>query len=281
MRGHPVVRASWYAANILLIISLALVAFSSGWEFSTRSYLKGFSDAIIPSSDNAERKIEAILTWMQYGPARRGAVDPGTLSARDPNDTLNYHQLLEVCGSATNAFVNLAQSGGLHSRRLLLLDQNGQSKHVVAEVLVDNRWIVVDPSYHAILRLPNGRLVARSELQNPELFRAATQGIAGYPSIYTYENTAHIRLSRIPLFGRYLRRVFTFLWPSWEESINWTLLLERESFAMVAASILLLCFVLVGRVFLAWYCFRKLGIVRIRLRDQFFKAGDVLFSGNK
>jgi hypothetical protein len=281
MRGHPIVRASWYAANILLILSLVLVAFSSGWEFSTRSYLKGFSDAIIPSSDDPERKVEAILAWMQYGPARRGAVDPEALSARDPNDTLNYHQLLEVCGSATNAFVNLAQSSGLHARRLLLLDQNGHTKHVVTEVLIGNRWTVVDPSYHAILRLPNGSLAARSELQNPEIFRAATQGIAGYPSIYTYESTVHIRLSRIPLFGRTLRRTLTFLWPSWEEAINWTLLLERESFAMMTASILLLCFILAARLLLAWYCFRKLGIVRIRLRDQFFKAGDVLFSNNK
>ena len=281
MRGHPVVRASWYAANILLIISLALVAFSSGWEFSTRSYLKGFSDAIIPSSDDPERKVEAILTWMQYGPARRSVVDPETLSARDPNDTLNYHQLLKVCGTATNAFVNLAQSSGLHARRLLLLNQNGQSKHVVVEVLVDDRWIVADPAFHALFRLPNGSLVARSELQNPEIFRAATQGIAGYPAIYTYESTAHVRLSRIPLFGRALRRTLTFLWPSWEESINWTLLLERESFAMMTASILLLCFILVGRLLLAWYCSHRLGIVRIRLRDQFFKAGDVLFSSNK
>jgi hypothetical protein len=177
--------------------------------------------------------------------------------------------------------VNLAQSSGRHARRLLLLDQNGQSKHVVTEVLIGNRWIVVDPSYHAILRLPNGSLAARSELQNPEIFRAATQGIAGYPSIYTYESTVHIRLSRIPLFGRTLRRTLTFLWPSWEEAINWTLLLERESFAMMTASILLLCFILAARLLLAWYCFRKLGIVRIRLRDQFFKAGDVLFSTHK
>jgi Transglutaminase-like superfamily len=281
MKRHPIVRACWYVANFLLAVSLVLVAFSSGWEFSTRNYLKGFSDAIIPSSDDSERKVEAILAWMQYGPARRSTADPGALAARDPEDTLNYHQLLEVCGTATNAFVNLAQSSGLHARRLLLLDRNGRSKHVVAEVLVGSRWIVADPAFHALFRLPNGSLVARSELQNPEIFRAATQGIPNYPSIYTYESTVHVRLGRIPLFGRILRRTLTFLWPSWEEAINWTLLLERESFAMMTGSILLLCFVLVGRLLLGWYCSRRLGIVRIRLRDQFFKAGDVLFSSNK
>jgi hypothetical protein len=281
MKRYPIVRLCWYVANFLLAASLGLLVFSAGWEFSTRSYLKGFSDAIIPSSDNPEQKVEAILAWMQHGPARRSTADPGALAARDPEDTLNYRQLLEVCGTATNAFVNLAQSGGLHARRLLLLDENGRSKHVVAEVLVDNRWIVVDPAFHTLFRLPNGRLVNRADLQNPEIFRATTREIPNYPSIYTYERTVHIRLSRIPLLGRYLRRTLTFLWPSWEESINWTLLVERESFAMMTISILLLSFILAGRLLLGWYCSRKLGIVRIRLRDQFFKVGDVLFSNSK
>jgi hypothetical protein len=281
MKSHPIVRVCWYVANILLVVSFGLVLYSAGWEFSTRSYLKGFSDAIIPSSDSPEQKAEAILAWMQQGPARRSTPDPDALAARNPEDTLNYKQLLEVCGTATNAFVNLAQSSGLHARRLLLLDQNGSSKHVVAEVQVDNRWIIVDPSYRSMLRLPTGRLVGRAELQDPEIFRAATQDIPDYPSSYTYERTVHIRLSRIPFIGRYLRRALTFIWPSWEESINWTFLLERESFAMLAISILLLCFVLAIRFFFGWYCSRKLGIVRVRLRDQLVKAGDVLISNSK
>jgi hypothetical protein len=281
MKSYPIVRACWYVANFLLAASLVLVAFSAGWEFSTRSYLKGFSDAIIPSSDNSEQKVEAILAWMKHGPARRSTADPEVLAARDPEETLNYHQLLEVCGTATNAFVNLAQSGGLHARRLLLLDDHGRAKHVVAEILVDNRWIVADPAFHTLFRLPNGRLVNRADLQNPEIFRAATREIPNYPSIYTYESTVHVRLNRIPLLGPTLRRTLTFLWPSWEESINWTMLVERESFAMMTISILLLCSVLVARLLLGWYCSRKLGIVRIRLRDQFFKVGDILFSNSK
>ncbi len=92
------------------------------WEYSTTSYLKGFSDAIVPSSGTAEAKVEAILAWMQHGPERRSTATPSSpMALRDPEDTLNYRGLLDVCGSATNAFVNLAQSSGLRSRRLLLL----------------------------------------------------------------------------------------------------------------------------------------------------------------
>jgi transglutaminase-like putative cysteine protease len=101
---------------------------------------------------SSEEKIEAILNWMAHGPARLNADAASSLHTRDPIDSLNYRSLLQVCGSATNAFVNLADSAGLVSRRLLLLDSRRMAKHVVAEVLVDGRWIVVDPSFRVIWR---------------------------------------------------------------------------------------------------------------------------------
>ncbi|HEX4641907.1 MAG TPA: hypothetical protein VH161_00520, partial [Candidatus Acidoferrales bacterium] len=94
MKSHPFVRVCWFTINALLAISLLAVVYSVGWEFSTRSYLKGFTDAIIPASDDTEQKIEAILQWMAHGPVRRSAADPGSLAARNPEDTLNIQQLL-------------------------------------------------------------------------------------------------------------------------------------------------------------------------------------------
>ncbi len=281
MKKSSILRACWFLANILFTLSLGMFIYSAGWEFSTRSYLRGFSDAIIPSSDTPEEKVQAILTWMQHGPARRTALPSEALNGRNPEETLNYKQLLDVCGTASNAFANLAQSSGLSARRLLLLDERRLSKHVVVEVLIDNRWVIVDPSYHAILRLPNGRLVSRQELQSPDIFHAVTSAIPGYPSTYTYDRTVHVRLGRIPLVGRYLRPTLNFFWPSWEESINWTLLLERESFAMLTISTILLCFALAIRSFLGCHWFHKFGVNRIRLRDQFLKVGSVLFSNSK
>jgi hypothetical protein len=100
MKKYPVVRLCWFAVNVLLTVSLAAVLYSAVWEFSTQSYLKGFSDAIIPASDSPVQKVEAILTWMAHGPARRSMEDPGALALRDPEDTLNIEQLLAVCGTA-------------------------------------------------------------------------------------------------------------------------------------------------------------------------------------
>jgi hypothetical protein len=276
MSKYPVLRICWFAINVLLVLSLGAVLYSAVWEFSTQSYLKGFSDAIIPSSDSPELKVEAILAWMAHGPARRTTGEASVLADRDPEDTLNVEQLLLVCGTATNAFVNLAQSSGLQARRLLLLSSNRTSKHVVVEVLIDGRWVIVDPSYRTLFRLSNGSLVTRSELQDPAVFRAVTQSIPDYPQSYTYERTVHVRMARLPFIGLYLRRILNFIWPSWEVSINWTLLVERESFALLVASIFLLCFALAVRLFLGWYFSRRLGIPRVRLRDQLRRAGQIL-----
>ena len=75
------------------------------------------------------------------------------MGGRDPEDTLNYSGLLHVCGSATNAFVNLADSSGLRARRLLLLSPRGTASHVVAEVSLDGRWVVVDPVFGTLLKV--------------------------------------------------------------------------------------------------------------------------------
>jgi Transglutaminase-like superfamily len=276
MKRHPVITVCWYAVNCLLIISLGAVLYGIGWEFSTRSFLKGFSDAIIPASDNPEQKAEAILVWIAEGPERQDAKNPAKLSTRDPEDTLNFQQLLQVCGTATNAFVNLAESSGLRSRRLLLLDEYRQSKHVVAEIMVGDRWVVVDPAYHTIFRKPDGQMVTQSDLRDPETFREVTKVIPEYPQSYTYESTAHIRLSRIPIFGRSLRGLLTAIWPSWEEFFNWNLLVERDSFFMMIVSLLFFCIFLAMRFLLGWYCSRRLGIPRVRLRDRIVRVSQVL-----
>lgn len=91
-------------------------ACTSVWEYSVRRYLTGFSDAIVPQASDAQQRAEAILAWMRVGPPRLEIRPLAEVSPRDPQDTLNYRQLLAVCGSATNAFLNLSRSAGLGAR---------------------------------------------------------------------------------------------------------------------------------------------------------------------
>jgi len=281
MKGHPFYRVLWASVNTLLVASLVLLVVGLVWEYSTRRYLQGFADAVVPLSADPVQKVEAILGWMKHGPARRATKNPEELALRDPHTTLNYEQLLKVCGTATNAFVNLAASSGMESRRLLLLSPDGGSKHVVAEVYLDGRWVVADPAFHWLFRDAQGRTVTRYQLQDPQVWQQATSVVPNYPSIYTYEKTVHVRLTRIPYVGRYLRKTLDKIFPGWEEEFDWTLLLERESLAFTFAVAALVLLGLAGRFALGWYGRRRLGIERVRLRDQLWRAGDLLFNRSR
>ncbi|MGB8800499.1 MAG: hypothetical protein WCC97_07420 [Candidatus Acidiferrales bacterium] len=269
-------RTFWLAINGLLVLSVLLAMCAAVWEYSTRRYLTGFSDAIIPATAPGEEKIEAILNWMSHGPARRTSIPSGFMPERNPTDTLNYYALLKVCGTATNAFINLLNTGNIEVRRLLLLDSRQLTEHVVAEVLVDNRWIVVDPAYRVVMRTPDGKALTSKELRDPLIWAEATQGIPHYDPAYTFNNTAHIHTARLHFIGTLLQRILDHVAPGWDASPVMTLLVERESFAAMISSLLLVLFLLLLRIAIRWYGERRLGIQSTRIRGQLRRLYDAL-----
>jgi len=263
---------------MLLATSFVVMLYGCQREFSVRRYLDGFSDAIVPNSVSATQKVTAILDWMRAEPSRVIATDPEALSKRDPEMTLTYKQLLNVCGTATNAFLNLARSSDLQVRRLLLLAPDGTTKHVVAEVLIDERWIIVDPTYRFIMKDPQGRYLTRSDLKDPAVFIRAINVIPNYPREYNYDQFAHVRLARLPLGVFPLQRVLDWVYPQWDEAIDWSLFLERESFFYLVISASATLFFVLLRVVLAWYADCRLRISRFHLRRYFLRAGAALFT---
>jgi hypothetical protein len=276
--SHRVFRSFWWATNAFLVLSLLATLFTGIWEHSVRRYLKGFSDAIIPEDSSPRQKAEAILAWMSYGPPRREAPDTSVLSPHDPSDTLNYRQLLAVCGSATNAFLNLSRSSGLEARRLLLLSPDRTVKHVVAEVHLDGRWVIVDATYRAMLKDAQGKLLTRADLQDPRIFQEAVARIRGYIPAYSFERVAHVRVGALPILGPILNRVFDAVMPGWDESLEWSLLLERRSFADFFLAVWALIFFLLLRFVLAWLADHRLRIPRLRLRASLARATETFFS---
>lgn len=278
MNRHRIFRSSWWICNLLLAAALVATTWTGVWEYSVRQYLKGFSDAIIPESATQQEKAEAILAWMLYGPPRNQATPAVQLSARDPQDTLNYRQLLDVCGTATNAFLNLTRSTGIPSRRVLLLTPQRTAKHVVAEVFIDGRWVVADATYRTFLKDARGNLLTVRDLQNPELFRQATSRIPRYGVDYTYERTAHVRITALPLHGLFLRQILDRVLPSWDESVDWSLLLERRSFAYLFLSVNALISLLLLRSVLAWLADHRLQVPRFHLRANLTRATAAFFT---
>jgi hypothetical protein len=275
---HKLFRAVWRGVNAALLASLLLLVYSAGWEYSVRRYLEGFSDAVVPANVLPEQRVEAILDWMREGPPRSAEPNPTGLAVRDPETTLNYRQLLSVCGTATNAFLNLARSSDLQARRLLLLSPDRTAKHVVAEVQLMGRWIVVDPTYRIVMRNAKGEMLTRKELQTPQNFMEATQRIPQYPAAYNYDRYAHVRIARLPLDGLRLRPVLDTIFPAWEEKLDWSLLLERESFLALTTAAFVTFFLFLFRLLLAWYADQRLKMSRFHFRSNLIRAGAAFFT---
>jgi transglutaminase superfamily protein len=266
MTRARLINIAWYAVNILLIASAVSAVWAMGWEYSTRTYLRGFSDAVIPATASPIEKVQTILAWMAHGPARHD--EPGVPFYRDPEETLNYRSLLSVCGSATNAFVNIANASGLPARRLLLLASDNEANHVVAEVHIDDKWIVVDPSFHFIPRGPAGQFLTRQDLADPEIFRYATQNVPNYNPLYDYDMTSHVRLGRVPFVGRFLRLTLNRFGSDWSDSVFLSLLLERRSLAASSMLLLLVIFLLGLRIWLRHFSEARLGIPLFSFRER-------------
>jgi hypothetical protein len=275
---HRFFRLTWWTSNGLLALCFLTLVYSAGWEYSVRQYLKGFSDAVVPAAFSPEQKVESILTWMRSGAPRPVAPNPEELSKRDPQTTLNYQQLLAVCGTATNAFLNLSRSAGITARRLLLLAPDRSTVHVVAEVQLDGRWVIVDPTFRVIMRDPQGHMLTRQDLKRPEVFAEATAVIPGYPPVYNYSSYAHVRVARLPLQGLGLRKVLDWIYPGWDEAFDWSLLLERESFFVLVSSASATLFFLLLRAYLGWYADRRLKIPRFHFREHLVRAAATFFS---
>jgi hypothetical protein len=278
MKKELIIQAVNFSVNALLISSVLLSLFGLGWEYSTRWYLSGFSNAVLPYSATPEKKVAAILAWMAQGPARQSEYYSDDSQNRDPIDTLNYKELLSVCGTATNAFVNLASASGMQSRRLLLLDAQGMNtNHVVAEVLIDGRWVIVDPTFHAILTDNNGQFLTKEELARPEVFREAIRKLDRYDPSYNYEHTALIHFARLPVVGRFLQARLNSFLPSWQERINWTVLVERQSYDTLIVGLAMLSIAIFLRRLIFWYA-KSLSISVLTPWEQLRQGGVTLFS---
>ena len=227
------------ASKVITILALVLFVCGLAWNFSTRRYLTGFADAIIPLTGTQEEKTEALVEWFHHEPRRNisHATGPSDLmDDRDPVNIVQSTRLLKICGSASNAFMNLANASGLKVRRLLLIDQAGNAKHVVAEVQWGDRWIVVNPQQGLIFKDKSGHALTRQELRDPKVFQDAISRMPGYDPQYTFDRTIHVRLSRIPVIGKYMRGILDRSAPGWEEAINWTYFPEYPPLWLIFAS---------------------------------------------
>jgi len=277
-KHHDLLGFTRYLSRGLVFVGIALLVYGLAWNYSTRRYLEGFADAIMPLDGTPEQKSEALLDWLRHTPERRGG-ELDHASPRDPVGVVQDARLLKVCGSASNAFINLAEAAGLKTRRLLLLDTAGGAKHVVVEVQWGGRWAVVDPSFRAVFRDRSSRPLTKEELRNPEVFRDAISRIPEYNPDYTFERTVHLHLTRIPLVGAFLRAALDVLFPRWEEMVNWGYLPEHPSLWPIVMSVPLFLLGIVLWAIAGRYSCTQIGRETFGLRKLLVETSRVFYIG--
>lgn len=265
MNASSLFRPSWILVNALLVVALMGTLWFGVEEFHVRHYLKGFSTAIVPMEVEPQQKVEIILAWMSKGPRPPVTEGAAVLTKRELQDSLNYRDLMAVCGDSTNAFLYLSRSAGVETRRLLLLSPEGTTKHVVAEVYLNGRWVIVDPAYGVLMKDLRGNLLTRKDLQNPKLLQEATSSLQDYRPEYTYENCAHVQPAVLPFHGAGLHWLADWFFPYHEPSSDWSLLLERRSFLYLSISACSLLLLSLVRSMLAWVADHYLHIPRFHL----------------
>jgi len=88
----------------------------------------------------------------------------------------------------------------------------------------------------------------------------------------------HVRLARLPLAGLHLGAIGWIGLPRLDEAVDWSLLLERESFFYLVLSAGATLFFLLLRAALAWYADRRLRDPALPFTENAVRAGAAFFS---
>lgn len=274
MKYSKLITFGRHLSRIFVFAGVALFLYGLIWNYATRRYLKGFSDAIVPLEGSPEQKSLALLDWLRHTPERMDS-SASEASPRDPVGVVQDARLLKVCGSASNAFMNLAEAAGVRTRRLLLLDASGGTQHVVVEALWDGRWVVVDPSFRSVFRGPTGQALSKEDLRSPAIFQDAISRIPHYDPRYTFDRPVHVHFTRIPALGVFLRRSLNFLFPQWEEMANWGYLPEHPSLWPIVISWPVFFLGILMRLVVRRYAREQLGAKTFGFRKRLIETGRV------
>src|SRR6202035_790997 len=94
----------------------------------------------------------------------------------------------------------------------------------------------------------------------------------------SYERSAHVRLAGLPFQAFHIRSLLDRIFPTWDEDIEWSLLLERRSFFYFFLSACSLVVLLLLRLFLGWLADHRLHVPRFHLRANLVRANTVFFT---
>ena len=132
---------------------------------SADGYFRQTATRLVAEAKDDAMRLETLMSWAHEN-VRPQYAAPGRL-VRD-----NFYDIVRrgsgFCDQTAHVFATLATFAGYDARLWFLMNDRGESPHTVAEVLVDGRWVVVDPWQGIVWQGRDGRLLgtrdATSEL---------------------------------------------------------------------------------------------------------------------
>ncbi|MFM7375910.1 MAG: transglutaminase domain-containing protein, partial [Chthoniobacterales bacterium] len=170
--------AAWKAPARTLCESLLVTNEGPSIAKDIRVLIDGKSPATT-LRELAERAVQSLADETQKATALwKAIVDgrrhdwPAHKEAEDPVKLLGVYGY-GFCSHAAHALAALARESGMQARVL-----HAKGKHLVTEIMVDEKWAVFDADAETHYPMPDGSLASAEDLRhNPNLLSAAPSGI--------------------------------------------------------------------------------------------------------
>jgi hypothetical protein len=199
----------------LLLSLLAISSLLCLWQLALFAVDSSFVDgicAVVARPDlPAEQRTLQLFRWVNtYDddamPSSAATPPRGLLTPRAMIEHRAYFRA--NCGSKAWLLAILARHAGLQARELRLCDAHHLARHVVCEILVGNRWVVLDPTVDLDFRRRDGQLATADELRDPVLLAINARRAEYYDrQLWQFTHAERLHFEKVPLVGGLLRRL--------------------------------------------------------------------------
>jgi len=110
------------------------------------------------------------------------------------------------CGSYSYVLAKLLISKGINTRIGQMKCGDEWGCHVIVEAKINDKWIILDPTYNIAFTNKNNQIVGFKELHN-NFNKFKSQTPSHYPEEFTYDDIRYTNWNKIPLLFKTIKKV--------------------------------------------------------------------------
>lgn len=114
-----------------------------------------------------------------------------------------------ACGSYSMILSRMLHDQGINYRIAQMKVGDDYGAHILVEAELENRWVVLDPSYNLYFTRPDGKMASYSDVSNDWTYYQK-QVPQQYDLKYSYEGVRYTNWNKIPVVMPLLKQVLSF-----------------------------------------------------------------------